>query len=184
MPDGPVSHHWRKYLRLSGRAILVLVLVMGAGLGWLVRNARIQREAVVAIKAAGGSVEYDWESNKGKLILSREPWAPGWLVNLVGIDYFVNDPVTDQGRVHLKRLSNLSSLNLHGTQVTDAGLAHLKGLTKLADLDLSSTTVSDAGLVHLKGLSNLLELRLNLTQVPEAGEQELKQALPRLMIYH
>jgi hypothetical protein len=42
------------------RALFVLVLVFGIWLGWLVRSARIQRDAVVAIRQAGGLVTYNW----------------------------------------------------------------------------------------------------------------------------
>ena len=30
---------WRRYLRFSVRGLIVLVLVVGAGMGWLVRGA-------------------------------------------------------------------------------------------------------------------------------------------------
>jgi hypothetical protein len=45
---------------MSLRALMVLVLACGAGLAWLVRSARIQRDAVAAIENAGGSVAYEW----------------------------------------------------------------------------------------------------------------------------
>jgi hypothetical protein len=35
---------------------MVLVLIVGGGLGWFVRRATVQRDAVEAITAAGGSV--------------------------------------------------------------------------------------------------------------------------------
>ena len=38
MLASPDSRHWRSYLRLSMRGLIVLVLVTGAGLGWLVRE--------------------------------------------------------------------------------------------------------------------------------------------------
>jgi hypothetical protein len=40
------------YLRFSVRGLIVFVLVIGAGMGWLVRSARIQCEAVAAIEQA------------------------------------------------------------------------------------------------------------------------------------
>ena len=63
MHAGPVTRPWRRFLRFSVRGVLVLVLVVAAGLGWIVRSARIQREAVAAIERAGGRVIYDFESN-------------------------------------------------------------------------------------------------------------------------
>jgi hypothetical protein len=80
MPAEPGLHPWRKYLRFSVRGLIVFVLVIGAGLGWIVREAHIQREAVAAIKKAGGSVryswEYEWEWRDGNSIEGGEPWAP------------------------------------------------------------------------------------------------------------
>ena len=61
-------------------------------------------------------------------------------------------------------------------------MEHLRGLTNLSSLDLHSTQVTDAGMIHLKGLSNLSFLNLVFTQVTDAGVEELKQALPRLTI--
>ena len=55
----PTTRPWRRFLRVSVRGLIVLVLVTGAGVGWLVRSARIQREAVAAIRKAGGGVSYD-----------------------------------------------------------------------------------------------------------------------------
>jgi hypothetical protein len=58
MASRAVSRPWWRHLLFSVRGLLVLVLLIGAGLGWTVRNARIQREAVAAIKSAGGGVTY------------------------------------------------------------------------------------------------------------------------------
>ena len=37
-----------------------------------------------------GGVEYDWNFNHGYYVPNAKPWAPQWLINLVGIDYFGN----------------------------------------------------------------------------------------------
>jgi hypothetical protein len=47
-------------MRLSVRALLILVLILGSGFGWVAYRVRVQRDAVAAIKRAGGSVEYDY----------------------------------------------------------------------------------------------------------------------------
>jgi hypothetical protein len=56
-----VSRPWRRFLRVSVRGLIVLVLVVGTWPGWIVRSARIQPEAVLAIRSADGEVSYDWE---------------------------------------------------------------------------------------------------------------------------
>jgi hypothetical protein len=71
------------------RGLIVAVVVIGAGLGWIVREAYIQRDAVAAIKKAGGFVKYDWEWTFEKNNISGGmPWAPVWLVNPIGVDDF------------------------------------------------------------------------------------------------
>ena len=61
MPDQPLGTSRRRWLRISVRGLIILVLVIGGWLGWAVHNARIQREAVAAVERAGGEVMYDWQ---------------------------------------------------------------------------------------------------------------------------
>jgi hypothetical protein len=192
MPAGPVSRPWRGSLRFSVRGLIVLVIVVGAGLGWIVRQAHVQRDAVAAIEEAGGSVRYDWEWSNGKSSPGGKPWAPRWLVNLIGVDYFghvtavvshhMSAATSDAVTAQVGRLTRVQSLNLHDSSISDSGLMHLKVLTNLTVLLLYRTQVSDAGLVHLKGLTNLSYLQLDGTQVTDAGVKELKRALPSLRI--
>jgi hypothetical protein len=71
------------------RGLIVLVLLIGAGLGWIVRPAHIQREAVAAIRGAGGSVFYDREADLLSKPSSRRAWLE-WRVDRAGVDYFGN----------------------------------------------------------------------------------------------
>jgi hypothetical protein len=57
----PISRPWRRFVRFSVRGMIVVVLLVGGWLGWIVRCARIQREAVAAITKSGGLVDYNWE---------------------------------------------------------------------------------------------------------------------------
>ena len=49
------------------RGLIIFVLLVGVALGWLVRSAHIQRDAVAAIKRAGGRVLYEpvWPFARG-----------------------------------------------------------------------------------------------------------------------
>ncbi len=189
----PVSCLWRRYLRFSVRGLIVLVLVIGAGLGWVVRSARMQREAVAAIKDAGGIAFYNWEWRDGNPVVGGKPWAPKWLVERIGVDYFghvtcvqlisLSKP-TDTTLTHVARLTELEVLIIGPSTLGDDELAHLKSLTKLLSLAVIGTQVTDAGLAHLKGLTNLSFVYLGGTQVTDAGTRGLKQALPGLWIVH
>jgi hypothetical protein len=158
---------WRwPHIRISVRGLMVLVLILGGGLGWLVHRAQVQRHAVAAIGRAGGRVTYDWEWANGRRVPNAQPRWPRWLVDRLGVDYFGNVVVAD----------------FRGTQVGDADLAHLEGLTGLRVLSLRDTRVGDAGLAHLKGLTGLQNLDLFRTGVGYAGVEELQQALPKVEI--
>jgi hypothetical protein len=207
-----LSRPWWSYARFSIRGLIVLVLLIGAAAGWLVRSAHVQRDAVAAIRRAGGNVFYDWEWNNGKSVPGGKPWAPEWLVGLIGVDYFAHvtsvwmQPApTDGAIVEVGRLTQLERLqlvarfysdgevahlkgltklsNLCISNVSDAGLAHLKGLTKLETLIISGTQVTDAGLAHLKGLTKLRAIDLTGTQVTQSGAQELQKVLPNAQIH-
>ena len=97
MVDSPVDQppRWRRRLRLSVRVFMVLVLVLGGGFGWIVHEARVQRQAVAAIERAGGKVDYD-ESFLGYSPERdfREPGWKEWLVDHLGIDYFESAKVS------------------------------------------------------------------------------------------
>jgi hypothetical protein len=170
----PAPRPWRRFLRFSVRGLIVVVLVIGAGLGWIGREANIQRDAVAAVKNAGGAVRYDWEWTDGSAITGGKPWAPKWTVDLIGADYFghvtqvwlhPSSTATDATLAHVGRLTRLQGLYLNSPHVSDAGLAHLKGLTDLSEVVLNCTQISDAGLVHLRGLTNLSVLWLVGTHV-------------------
>jgi internalin A len=167
---------------------MALILILGGIYGWIVHRAHIQRDAVAAVRHAGGEVIYDLVYRDGHPIkqsmgsvnnpgfTSSAPWAPKWLVDRVGIDYFANviqvsfdRPITDADLAHVGRFYRLQRLYLAPSSVTDAGLAHLEGLTKLTFLHLAASDVDDAGLAHLKGLVNLEGILLQQTKVTDAG---------------
>jgi hypothetical protein len=148
---------------MSLRALIILVLVLGGGFGWVAHRAQTQRKAVAAIKRAGGTVAYDWTWKNGMYdpIGSRSPW-PNWLLDHVGPDYFHSVKFVSAGgqprrgndalMVHIGRLADLECLSLNGCKdVTDRGLVHLRGLTELRVLDVSFTGATGRFLSNLSG---------------------------------
>ncbi len=253
MPTRPSAYSQR--LRVSVRSLMILVLVLAIGPGWVIHNAHVQRDAVAAIEGAGGYVSYDRDWKDGRFRTSKRPRYLQWLADRVGIDCLSNvvlvslagnisdeklaivgqfprleeldfvatrptieghghrlplsrTSVSDAGLAHVDGLTRLKELDISCTLITDGGLLHLIGMTRLQDLDLSGTDVSDAGLVHLarmtslqhldlhetkvtnaglvhlKGLKSLRSLDLFGTEVDDFGAQELRRALPNVMIYY
>jgi hypothetical protein len=178
---------WRRLaFRLSIRAMILLVMAIGGGLGWIVHRARTQRLAVAAIERAGGKVEYDWEWTDHTTCPPTpplKPW-PKWLVDTVGVDYLADvssvvfmgslespdnpDRASDDLMREVGRLGRLKVLCLYDSnQVTDAGLAHIGQLSLLRSLVVNSHNVSDAGLGSLRELDPRI---LNLSDCPVTAE--------------
>ncbi len=181
--ETPARHGWRKHLHFRLRSVLALILVLGCGLGWLVRSVQNQRDAVAVVGRAGGYVLYEWEWQNLGPIPGGKPIWPRWLVDRLGVDYFGNvsyvhfnhnGQVGDAELAHLRGLSGLEQLYLCDTKVTDDGLASASELTRLQFLNLRRTGLSDVGLGHLSRLTGLRSLLLGNTKVTDAGLVHLK----------
>jgi internalin A len=171
---------WSRFLpRLSVRALMVLVLAIGGGLGVMIQQARVQREAVAAIVRAGGTVGYDWQWADGEYFTETPPW-PKWLVDTVGVDLLSNVVIVDgyngDGRLtdvemaSVGRLPHLEEVILVDCRVTDAGLAHLTGLSRLKSLDLRiAPRGKGVSLVPLEGLARLEKLDLRGLSLADAN---------------
>jgi hypothetical protein len=148
--ETPIKRPWWSYLRLSVTGLMVLVLAVGGWLGWLLRGARIQRDAVAALRGAGGRVLYEWQLVDGRWKPNGVPWWPGWVVERVGVDVlgsvvhvFLGPGCTDAELACAARLARLETLIINGARVTDAGLAQLEKLPRLRYLDLNRTPIAD-----------------------------------------
>ena len=172
-----------RLLRFSVRALIILVLMIGAWLGWFVRSARIQREAVAVITRAGG-VKYNWGWTSGDYNPGVKPLKPGNLADRIGVDYFAH--VTDirlfwsstainEAIVQVGRLNRVERVIVHQFSVSEARVAQLKGLTNVSGLNLDVIGCTDAELVELMGLTNLSKLDLTATEVTDAGLAELQR---------
>ncbi len=121
MANPRFSRSWlRKWFRVNVRGLMVLVLIAGGGVGWTMYQARVQREIVMMVLRAGGTVRYDWGLEEGDLLAQHVPvpWAPRWLVDRLGVDYFghvvavqtrFNDAGTDTLLASVARLANSRS---------------------------------------------------------------------------
>ncbi len=189
----------RRWYQFSLRGMLALTTLICVGLGWLLheRNEVAKRAATIAvIQKLGGEVTFDeakpfrpiWlrpvlgDKSPGEVVRVRFLGAKvtdadlakvAGLAELQSLAFEGTPQLTDQGMMHLTRLSKLQRLSLRGTGVTDAGLANLSGLTELQHLSLGGTRVTDSGLVHLTSLKRLAWLWLDKTQVTDAGLDRL-----------
>jgi hypothetical protein len=76
MSTNTLTSPWWRYLRISLRGLIVLVLAFGGGLGWFVTHAKVQLDAVTAIERAGGSVKYELEWKVRQFKPTGKLWWP------------------------------------------------------------------------------------------------------------
>ncbi len=185
----PVSRPWRRFLRFSVRGLIIVVLVIGVWLAWIVRCARIQREAVAALQTAGGTVHYNgerrvpWDGPDEFTIYGARPMAPPWLIDLVGIDYFCHVSAVELYRPKLATnatlgriacMTQLLELHISGASRIYTRARHSKGWTELDTMNLKHSQITDIGMEHLKRLTMLSKLDLSNTQISDVGLAHLK----------
>lgn len=199
----------RGWLRISLRTFLLGITLVAVWLGIPARRVQQQRAAVKAIEALGGRVSYDVAPSRSERrrrnleakeairarrrppTYSDRPWAPQWLVDRFGIDWFANVTYadlsttlcTDEDLQVLALLPDLERLGLsHVPYVTDNGLANLKGLKRLRAVSLFGNELTIAGrqagltddaLGHLSQLQNLRILSLGNNRFTDEGLKHL-----------
>jgi hypothetical protein len=87
VPDRTKINTGRRWLRISIRALMALILIIACALGWIVSRASVQRNAVAAVKKAGGTVWYDFEHRR---VPGPPPGLPAWrrlIAYAIGIDF-------------------------------------------------------------------------------------------------
>lgn len=185
--SGPVaaqSQSRRRGLRLSVRAMMIVVLIVGGGLGWTVYRARVQRDAVAAIEKAGGSVVYEWDWKDSRSPARGRRRVPRILIEYFGRDYFgsikcvhlrnLNGAVTTDSLLeHVAQFDRLEYLGVACGPLSDEGPMNLRRLTHLKDL-VVYTSMTGASLKCVRGMTELKELRLCNSSVTDADLVHVK----------
>ena len=156
-PKSVARPRWRP--RLSLRALMVLVLIVGLPLGWVARRAALQRRSVAMVKARGGQVYYeDQIDSRGRPNLPHAPGGPRWLRQRIGDEFF-----QEVAWVSFEALRGQSRVDDDSIATVNA-FAHLQGLTIRgpghADSEERIRLVTEAGLARLTGLPRLRALHL------------------------
>ncbi len=207
-PSGEASARSRPWwrVRLSLRAMMVLVLVIGAPLGWQARRASIQRRAVATVLSLSGKVSYEDEIDaSGYPRRPHRPWGPRWLRGLIGDEFFqevawVNFDARRGGRqvddgsiAVVNDFDHLQGITIRGPNhqtgqlptrlVTAEGLARLTGLPRLRVLHFYQIG-SDAAMLALVPRWPTLEdvtIRDQTKAIPGSSLAHLAK-LPRLKV--
>jgi hypothetical protein len=189
-PSNPKSKsRWYQY---SLRTLMIVVTLFAVACSWFavkLQQASSRREAVEAIRKAGGSIFYDYQIDKSeKVIPGAEPFAPICLRNLLGDDFFYDvvyaEVSSDTALAQLKAFPQLKWLQAIQSGITDNGMQHLETLTQLKRLSLEYTQVTATGLEHLNVLPRLDRLDLRDNKILKEDLEKLQHILPNCNIHH
>jgi hypothetical protein len=179
----------RSWFAFSLRSLLVLTALCAVWLGIVTHQARRQRAAVTALKAAGAQVYYDFQRHAPGTNQPPEKRGPRWLRDFLGDDYFQdvihvnwsNQKLNSSDMRWLADLPKLDDVCLNYTNVDDEGLANLSKLRYMKDVRLEDCpNVTDAGLACLVGLEDIESLALIGTSCSDAGLREYVPQFKRL----
>jgi len=164
LPKFPAPRDKPRRFQFSLRSLLIFTVlcgIMSAGVAKRIERKRRELDAVMAIRKVGGSVRYDYQSDK-----AAAPPGPKWLRNMLGENIF----------------SEVDSVDIFGNGASDSDLEHVAALTRLKMLHVWGARVTDAGVKHLKGLTQLQVLFLDGTNVSNAAVDDIQKALPNCEI--
>jgi hypothetical protein len=162
-----------RWKTLSLRGLLLLVLAIAVWLGWIVNQARQQREAVAALQKFGGFVHYDWEFVDGPVNVppgnliwkpswgtftpGGKPWAPDWLRKLAGDEYFQSIAHVSLFVDIKKQVADARWVNIGSADDALRKLATQKGVRTL---HLGGEQVTDENLSYVGQMTGLEELSI------------------------
>lgn len=190
----------RRRFQWGLRGLMLAVLVVGGLSGWMAHVIRTQREAIAAVKAAGGHPRFDWSREQvettrpdgtKRLLPRREPNASPWLRRWLGDELFqvvvsvsFDRPVTPEAFAALDRFAALNRLSFSQTEPISVDLSRLRNLPQLEGLDLAASSISDATLRQVARLDALRYLSISrsasgISPATDAGFATLKR-LPNL----
>ncbi|MGA2069064.1 MAG: hypothetical protein ABSG86_29185 [Thermoguttaceae bacterium] len=181
-------------------ALFGIALVSVSLCGWIaleIQRARVQRDAVAALRALRFDVCYDYQVGDDDFPTPVGKWqGVGRIGDWLGEDFFcsvvaVRAPslgisncgerirfsahVNDDNLAPLEKLRGLRRVTLDGAQVTDDGIGHLDALDKLERLSLCDTNITDRGIHRLIGRANLLSLDVMGTKITDAAFADICQ---------
>lgn len=148
-----------------------------------------EADAIATIERLGGQVKRDSQGAVAEVALGGTRVSAAELArlpvfkSLKTLSLF-DSSIGDDDLKPLTDLPQLETLYLGRTRVGDAGLAHLANITGLKTLGLSDTSISDRGIRQLASLANLRSVNVHHTQVTVTGGNDLRAALPNLVVHY
>ena len=162
----------RRWLRLSLRGLMVLVLIIGVAAGWVAYRIRTQREAIALARAGGNSIQFDYQRdqvgrNGTRPIYRTEPAAPRWLRAWLGDELFQNvtqvrltGSVSPEVFAAVARFDRLDFLHLAARGTDGAWLEPLRALGQIRRITIEAPVATDSALQEVAQIASIRELTI------------------------
>jgi hypothetical protein len=186
----------KRWARFSLRTFLVAVTLIAVGLGWFFSSVENERRAAEAIRAAGGTIVYDWQIRPPDAEPDFKPQPPGpeWLRNRIGPHWFdsivevrlngfgnarARKQFSTVGR-QLAELRSLRELSIWGQDLKPDEFRTLGGMKRVEVLRLRlDYEIREDDARTLAGASRLREISISGARIRAAALRQLA-GLPRL----
>lgn len=175
----PVPH---RRPRLGVWASMILVLLAALPIARVANAIRTQREAIAAVRAAGGGIRFDFENQPMPFSLTgpggnrTEPAAPAWVRRWLGDELFQEvegvwfmSTASPSILARVAPFEQLKVLSLADPPDAGDGSLHLRGLRRLETLRLAEAWLTDPILGEVAELSSLQTLQLDSAAATDAG---------------
>ncbi len=187
----------RRWFRISLRGLMILILVVGAVVGWMAQTIRTQRQAVAAVQAAGGFVRYDWQIEIlpntfiGPLP-GTDPSAKRWVRRWLGDELFQSveqvslfDLRSAATLAAISRFDRLEILVINDKTGDEVDYGALRRLHRLAALHLDGPGLTDTKLAAVCEIGSLRSLVIERCHATDAGFAHLARLrnLTHLTLY-
>ena len=126
----------------------MLITLIGIGCAVFVRGGLERRQAVEALCAAGGEIQFDGREPSLLQKARRAILGRDGATDVSGVD-LRDGNVGDEIFASLVRLPEMTSLGLEKSRVTDRGFATIGALGNLRYLILTDVPISDAAAAHI-----------------------------------
>ena len=168
----------RRWFRISLRALMALVLVVGGLAGWMAQAIRTQRAAVAAVERDGGYFRYDWRSDPGPggPGTAEEPGAPRWRRRWLGDELFqaitrvcgrdLKSAATIEAVARQDRLECLILIDEAGD---DVRYDDLRRLRRLRYLEIRGDGLGAAKLAVISRIDSLRTLDIESSRITDAA---------------
>lgn len=162
--------------RLNLATLLALVAVIGGSTGWYIREVRVQRRTVQALREAGATVLYDWQWDPHSPVIRRgelsgwrrlvaDRFGPDAVASVTAVSFPIRfrEVLPDEQMELVGRLGSLRLLGLGAPPASPRGAAQIGRLERLEvfhlhDYKSREKTNRQPILAQLAGLDALRQL--------------------------